>query len=314
MLALNRETYYQNIELYYKKHSINARCLPLVIVGLCLVHMCKSQGLTPALRAGLTFSRIQGGTEHDDRGLPLETHLFTTGWHLSIGADIALINQFGLRAELLYNQKGTEYRYDGFSYWIFPTIDNERRYAAGTRRMLLSIRNTYLELPVLMYLRSGRATFVAGFSMGQLLRSKGTGELLFSGITTNGSPTPPFRVVLEFDYLRDPLQVPLWSDEVLLLPLDGVFVEVPIRMSAYYEATTRPERYFYRLDLASQIGADFNLSYNLFIGFRWSYSLRDVINDRQDVLRQRLDEQQRYVLRNAIQRYSVLQLSGGIKF
>ena len=162
-----------------------------------------AQEFSGGFRAGINFATIDGPSEASDSGNSLEEYKMSTGFHVGATANLKFNDYFGLRAELLYSQKGTDYNYNGQSFWILYTEDDQPIYATGDRNTSLSITNSYIDIPFMAVGRYGRVEISGGASLGFLVSSRGSGELTFSGQTAAGSTVDPFTVVLDFSYFDD---------------------------------------------------------------------------------------------------------------
>ncbi|MBK7873505.1 MAG: outer membrane beta-barrel protein [Saprospiraceae bacterium] len=265
------------------------------------------------LKGGLTFATMAGPSEKAGSTRIVEEFSYLVGLHGGVGLHLELTNYTGLQIELLYNQKGTHYSYSGQSYWLFPTLAGETVFSFGTRKMELSILNSYLELPLLYSVRVGRVEMSAGLGMSFLLRSKGKGELLYSGLTESGALVLPFKAKLDFDYLHDPIRRVSYSEN-FYRTLDGQVIDIPQTMSAYYETSGIHTRRFHRLDAQLVGGISFFLSETLFLDLRINYGVGDVTNNRQDVSLTQVDRNRVPVTRNDYDQNFAFLASVGLRF
>ena len=86
-----------------------------------------AQGFSGGFRAGLNFSRFDGPTAQDGSGQSVESFNPLTGFSIGATAVYGFTDLVGLKADLMYSQKGAEYVYDGLSYFVFynPNTGNE---------------------------------------------------------------------------------------------------------------------------------------------------------------------------------------------
>ena len=269
-----------------------------------------AQEFSGGFRAGLNFATFNGPSETGADGGNLEEYSLGSGFHVGGMANLRFTDQFSLRGELLYSQKGAAYKYAGQSFWIFPTVDGEQLIATGDRSTVLSITNSYIDIPIMAVGRFGRIEISGGFTTGFLVSSRGSGELIFSGTTDNGSIVNPFTIALDFNYFQDREDV----GEVELREIAGKTVEIPKTLSAYYEELENSERLFQTLDLGLIGGVSFFINQGLFLGMRVNYGLSDITKTNRDFSRLSLDEENNYIPLDDIDRNLVLQASVGFSF
>ena len=282
----------------------------LLIVCSFSLMASHAQEFSAGFRAGLNFSTFNAPSETNADGGELESYSLGSGFHVGGMANIRFTDQFSLRGELLYSQKGTDYNYAGQSFWIFPTVDGDRLIATGDRSTILSITNSYIDIPIMAVGRFGRIEISGGFTTGFLVSSRGSGELTFSGTTDNGSIVNPFIIPLDFNYFQDREDV----GETELREIAGKTVEIPKTLGAYYEELENSERLFQTLDLGLIGGVAFFINQGLFLGMRVNYGLADITKTNRDFSRLSLDEDNNYIPLNDTDRNLVLQASVGFSF
>ncbi len=261
-------------------------------------------------RAGLTFATLSGPAESTDNGAALEEISLSSGFHVGVTFNYKLTDNFGVRGELLYAQKGTNYDYDGESFWIFEPLIGTPVYSAGTRRMSLDVTNSYFETPLSMYARFGKIEISGGISPGILIGSRGVGELTYSGRTLLGTTIAPFTMNLDHQYRRDEFRGTVGND-VENRVIEGRPVEIPLTAGAYYEGVDNDEKRYNIFDIGLIGGLSFYLNNSLFLGGRIHYGLSDVTNTQQDYARRTLDNSRNLILREDNDRNLVLYLSLG---
>lgn len=269
----------------------------IVLFLLSQTLMLHAQDFSFGFKAGLNFSSLNGPSEVDNAGTELEDYKLTTGFVVGGRFNIKLTDLFGLRTELTYGQKGTEYNFEGDSYWVFPTEDGTNVYSSGNRRTVLKVTNSYLELPIMAYARMGRIELSGGVSVATLISSRGTGELIYSGETAGGQSVDPFTIVLDYNYFGDPL-VPVGSEDGDIRTLDGETITIPASIDAYYEASQNDSKFFNSLDLGLNAEIAFFLNQGLYLGLRGTYGLADVTRTEQDFSRVALGENNEVILRD----------------
>lgn len=273
----------------------------------------QAQEVSATFRAGLNFSTLNGPSETDMEGNDLEEFSFATGFHIGLGANVKFTDLFGLRAELLYSQKGMEYTYNGTSFFTFQTTINEPIFSIGERRTVLDITNAYLEIPIVGYVRLGRFEGLAGISAGFMATSRGDGEISYSGASLSGSVIERFAIELDQNYFTDDFG-PSDTEEIELVSIDGKAAEIPRTEGAYFEAGPEEEKLFRRFDLGLNVGASFYVNKGLFVGARLNYGFFDLTREEQDISKLELTDEQAFILRDDTDNDLTIQLSVGFSF
>ena len=264
--------------------------------------------------AGMNFSRFDGPSEMDDSGNNLEDNTFKTGFHVGGRFSYKFTDAFGLRAEVLYSQKGTDYKYDGQSYFVFLTDDEELIFSNGTRNTTLRIVNSYLEIPAMAFVRFGRLEIGGGGYFAYLFRATASGNLNYRGVSESGSVIEPFDISLDYNYFTDGFErTDIGETQPVLV--DGEVVQVPTVIGAQYEVLVEPEdRLLNRIDFGLIGNLAVYLNQGLFIGFRVNYGLVDLTKTERDISRKMLDANNRPIFLDDFDRNLTLQASIGFGF
>lgn len=272
-----------------------------------------SQSFSGGFKAGLNFSTLSGDAETDNSNEKVEDYGFNTGFHIGAAFNLKLTDNFGFRAELLFNQKGTDYSFDGQSYWIFGPTSNSPIIGIGTRITDLKISNTYIDLPLMAYAKMGRVEISGGVNAAVMISSRGTGETTFNGQTLNGSTIGLFTVTLDHNYFRDK-GGEAKTDITKKVAIGGSQIDIPSSIGAYYLQDSGDENLFQRLDFGLVGGIGFYLNRGLYLGFRANYGLPDVTKTATDISKVRLDTQQTFVTRDDKDQNLSLHASIGFSF
>lgn len=278
---------------------------------LCLISLTiTAQEFSAGFRAGLNFATINGPSEMNASGSELEDYSLGSGFHVGGMANLKFTDEFMLRAEFLYSQKGVDYNYAGESFWLFNTQDDQQLLATGDRSTVLSITNSYIDIPIMAVGRFGRFELSGGMSVGFLVSSRGSGELNFSGSTAAGAVVEPFTVALDFNYFQERPD----AGDTEMRNIGGKVVEIPKSLNAYYELVDEGERLFNTLDVGLVGGAAFYINQGLFLGLRVNYGLTDITKTDRDFSRLELGEDNAYLPLEDDDRNLVLQASIGFSF
>lgn len=258
----------------------------LSTVIFCLVFSSlNAQEISYGFKAGLNFSTFQAESEMDQIGGSPEEYSFNPGFLVGIIFKNQFTDLFGAKAEILYSQKGTKYRYKGGSYQPLLTTTGETIQSTGNKDLSLNITNAYIDIPVSFY---GRAfswlELHAGVSAGFLVSSSGSGELRYTSASSDrGTPIEDYIVSLDHKYFSDKGGIGELGDDPIQRTIDGKFVEIPKSLGAYYDyAQDEDVNLFNRLDFGVHAGFSLYLNQGLFLGLRGNLGLSDLTDNEVD--------------------------------
>jgi len=271
-----------------------------------------AQEVSGGFKVGLNFSRFEGPSEEGPQGDALESNDFATNFHVGALVNFSVTDLFGFRAEVLYSQKGSQYIYDGPSYLRLYTRQGNPVVSFGNRREVITFSNSYLDIPLMAYVRLGRIEASAGVNAGLLLASRGQGEITFSGVSAAGQNIDPVILTVDGNYTADESSI-TGIGRVDNRTIDNQEVLIPEIVNAYYDGNTVDEILFNRLDFGLNAGLSIYLNNGLNVGFRFNYGLADITNQQQDVNLQMLDGNN-LILNDDQDRNISLQTSIGFSF
>lgn len=272
------------------------RLMAVLAFLLCSIAL-PAQQFSGGFKSGLSFSTVQGPEEVDDNGETLESFKSNTGFHIGASFKYAFTDFFGLRAELLYSQKGVDYSYEGPSYWIFFN-NPDPVYTVGTRNSVISITSNYIDLPLLAYVRLGRIELSAGVNASVMLGARGIGDLTYSGgRTLNGGSFDNFTLALDYAYFTDVYQR-FNTFENHMLEVGNLVLEVPKNIGAYYQGANNDSNLFRRTDFGLNAGISFFLNKGLYLGFRANYGMTDITKMEQDFSKFKLNPDNSFIFRD----------------
>ena len=284
-----------------------------LLIALLLPFSMIAQGWSGGIRAGLNYSRIDGPSEIDASGNNLERNTFSSGFHIGGMISRKLNSAVGLRGEILYSQRGTDYQYQGDSYLRLFTEAGVVANTRGTRYTTLRITNTYLDLPLSVFLRLGRIELSGGGYGSFMLSSRGVGELNYNGKSTVGQTIEPILVPLKYDYFKDQYQqtgVP----NAKIITVDNRRVVVPSSLGAYYDTRDTGVPLFNRIDAGLHAGLGIFMSQGLYLGARIQKGFMDLTRAEQELSLQSLDSTGKIIPRSDEDLNLSLQLSIGFSF
>ena len=264
-------------------------------------------------KTGLNFAKMSGPSELDNAGLKLESWKNVVGFHIGISFSNKFTDNFGVRGEFLYSKRGGEYTYDGSSYRIFDYAGGSS-YATGNSKYLININNSYLDIPILAFARTGDFEFSAGAYVGFLVQSSGEGALLFSnGVTQNNLSIEDTEFFLNYNYRKDDPGGSV-GDEIQIVRVDNRNLELPKTIGAYYDYPPDKGKLFNVLDYGVTGGVSYFLTSSLYAGVRVQYGLGDITNNDADLQKASTGDNQALVFRNDKDKNFVIQASVGFSF
>lgn len=261
------------------------RKILFIILVFCLTNTTFAQGVKLGFKTGLTISKFNGPSE-ESNGMELESNSTTGGFMVGAMFGYAFTDLSGIKAELLYNQKGTKYNFTGPGYQNLPTETGSTVLLTGDQRIDLDISTSYIDIPVMAYGRLGKFEFEGGMSVSLLISSTGNGEVEIDGITAVGASTGTYNGVLDHRYGRDDIsgRADFLAEDLVALNVDGQMINVPKILNAYYLFSDNPEqlssdRVFNLLDVGLVGGINYFWNSTLYLGGRLNYGLLDVTNN-----------------------------------
>ncbi len=269
--------------------------------------------LQTSFKVGLNSARMDGPSEVGPDDAALERWRNITGFMLGVGFGYAFADAIGVRAELVYSRRGAKYTFDGPSYRIFRHSAGSTE-ARGVSRYLISIQNTYVDLPLLAYGRWKNFEFSAGAYGGLLVQSTGEGSLTFSGGRTVplGNVVRDLEFNLQHNYRKDK---PGRGDESerVSVQVDSRAVDMPKTLGAYYDYPEGSGKLYPAIDYGLLGGISYYMSRSLFFGVRFQYGLADITNEKGDIAKGQTDNGT-LVYRNDHDRNLLWQFSVGFGF
>ena len=294
------------------------RKILFIVLAICLTNTAFTQGLKLGFKTGLTISKFNGPSE-EDNGIELESNSTTGGFMIGAIFGYAFTDLSGIKAELLYNQKGTQYNFTGPGYQNLPTETGSTVFLTGDQRIDINISNSYIDIPVMAYGRLGKFEFEGGVSLSLLVSSTGNGEVEIDGITPVGASTGIYNGVLDHRYGKDDIsgRADFLPEDLVALNVDGQIVNVPKILNAYYLFSDNPEslssdRVYNLLDVGLVGGINYFWNSTLYLGGRLNYGLLDVTNNDSGYDVSKVDRANG-VLSDKDQNFSI-QLSLGFSF
>ena len=248
-----------------------------------------AQEFSGGFRAGLNFITFDADAEMDADGMTLEEFKRTTGFHVGATFAFAFTDLIGVKADLMYSQKGGEVLYDGPSYfYLYRDVNNpagER--VVGTLQSERDVLNSYIDIPVVAYYRIGPVELEGGVSAGFLVNSRASGSATYTNLSIAGndlSNTVSYNY--DFNYFGDPIgrsaQIEQSTTPLVVDPVTGAGSSFPPSVvDAYYNSSSNRPLYR-RLDFGLVGGVAVFLNNGLFLGARYQFGLTDATRGEND--------------------------------
>lgn len=299
-----------------KKFEIDYMIKQLIVLIICVVITgslaAQSDRIGFGFRAGASISKLDGPLETGPDGEALEEYKMANGFHLGAAFTYRATDLFGMRAELLFSQRGTIYNYNGPSYYVLGRYEVLNRVLSGTRSQTINVSNVFLDIPITAYYKFGSFEIMGGVNTGVLLASTAGGSTDFAGISGLGAPVDPFEVKLNHNYKKDKAMGA--SETLITVSVDGLPYTVPETVMAYYEFETKDKNWYNTFDFGLVVGAALYINEGLYLSARYVHGIGDVDQNTYDVSLQSLNQDGSFIYRNDKNESRNWQFSVGFSF
>ena len=268
-----------------KRTPLTATLVFFLVISSLLPAMAQYEEVGLGFKAGLNYSKFDGPSEVGPNGEALESFRTVNGFHIGAIVNIKFTDLVGLRTEFTYSQRGTEYEYNGPSYYTLGKYTLRSVTLNGTRKQTMKVTNAYVDIPLMAYYKIGYFEIFGGVNSSLLVGSTGGGNIEFNGVSPIGNPVP-FNVTLNHNYKTDEAKGA--SPEIEEVSVDGQDYEVPSFTGAYYDFEKRDKNFYKTLDFGLIAGLSYYFNDNLFISGRYIHGLTDVDRNDYDVSLQSL--------------------------
>ncbi len=253
-----------------------------LLFALATFTSLSAQEFSGGFRAGLNFITFDGDQEMSADGtLTFEEFNRTTGFHVGATFALAFTDLVGVKADLMYSQKGGERRFSGpsFFYLYAGPDDVAGEVNFGRLEAEIDVVNSYIDIPVVAYYRLGILEIEGGASMGFLVNSRASGGLTYTNTRFSSTESIIFNV--DGSYFSDEAGGGgvLGRSEI---PLPRTNVLPPSVISAYYNNSSNDPLYR-RFDFGLIAGVSVFLNNGLFLGARYQYGLTDLTRPENDL-------------------------------
>lgn len=238
--------------------------------------------LTVGFKAGLTYSTLKGPSEMFE-GESLETKKLSSGFHVGATFNYKITDIFGMRAGLIFNQKGGKYTYNGPSNFYFRNEPPEEDvWIEGNRNMTYKMTNAFIDVPLTLYVKAGRFEIHGGAYASVLAAGSAGGELIFNGSSLQtGNAVEEFRATLDHNYYRNEARgASGFPQEVIV---DGEQQITPTIQGAYYEYEEKDGSFLKPFDFGLTGTINYFINEGFYVGVDFQYGLADMTNNKMDI-------------------------------
>ena len=259
------------------------------------------------IRAGLSFAKFLGPAEEG----VTEQFNINDGFHFGIIGTMELNEYFSIGTEILYNQLGTSYQYEGPSYYKVNT--GEVDFLKENLKYNLDITNSYINIPIMLHIHPiKKLELVVGGYMGFLVNPVAGGKYEFGN---------SFRQYPEFNYYSDKAGgVPFGAQYEILNVIvtqpdeSEEIVQIHKTPGAYYQYNSDQFNddtgtFFNWFDLGATAGVTYFINSSLYAAVR-----ADITNKNLDRSLKDVDEEGNFILRDDFDSNLNFQISLGFKF
>ena len=282
-----------------------------IAILLLWITLVRSQSFSGGFKAGYNINYWEGPSIVNANGEELESFNTANGFHVGAILNFEIVDYFGLRSYVLFTQRGGNIQFDSEdSYLIMRDVESdERQVARGSKRICLTLSNSYVEIPLMLYGKYGKFEITFGPSLGILVASTANGSINFDG-DYRREPVE-LRSNIDHQYYRDDARE---GERPIVINTGLERVQFPETHLAYFEFDEKEESLYTVVNFG--LMGEFNFFFNkgLFVGVGYYYGFNDITNSSMDADWQELDGDNQLILRDDEDTLAALQLSVGFRF
>lgn len=288
----------------------------IIILFLGSITLGIGQSFNIGVRAGVNASTFLGQVESvtgSDGTVYTEEAGFNNGFHFGISYQYNLVDNFGIRGELLYIQKGGQKRYTGPSYYVLRGADLVTFEPGTLTDYFLNVSIGYLSIPITAHAKLGSKFEVLGGIYGNInISPTANGRLRFD--STDDPDDIFFKQSLSYNYYNDePLEANVNGGSTTVYVNDDPLLVARVA-NAYYQNTDKDGGAYKVLDVGLIGGLNYYFNRGFYCGARASYGLRDLTNDKMDVSLIEYNDDKTFITRSDKDNSFGLEFSLGFKF
>jgi len=285
----------------------------IILSILCIsIGNLTAQDIGFGFNAGLSVSSILGSEVEANA---TETSGFVTGFHIGGNVNFKITDVFGVKAGLVFSQKGTKYSFSSDeAYLQFYRDNGGNAIATGTKTIDLQLSNAYMEIPIFAYGRFGDFEISGGVYGGFLIGAGGGGDLTFNGNSNaSNQPIDPVEFTLNYNYVQDMVRQ-AFPGGSKTIKIDGQTLTIPDALGAYYFFEEDNGNAYKVFDYGVMGGLAYFFNEGLSFGVKALYGLNDITKDAYDVSQVSLESNGDYIFRDDKDVNLNLQFSIGLSF
>lgn len=270
------------------------------------------------VRAGINYSRFSGDLEVN------ESYSFASGFHFGFNYTYQFTPTIGLRAELLYLQKGTKryFKDDNAFNVIIPADPGVTRFVEeGKVDFFVNYSHTHFSIPLTAQFQlTPKIEVFGGFSIDMLFGPVGAGIMYFE--SASRSDQIKYELNYDHNYRKDvPGGLPngnFGQAQFTSLIINGEPEDIIRIRGAYYDNTQAElDDLGYKFNFFNaSVQAGFNVFLNkgFYVGLRGELGLMDVTNNKMDFSLKEVDAEGALIPRADRDVTQNISLSFGFRF
>lgn len=281
----------------------------------------KAQEYNIGIRAGLNFGKYLGPQIPD-----VEKFSISNGFHFGINFSYNLSDFLAVRGELLYNQNGTKYKYEGDGWFKFTQGVGETASDFGLIYRInevvrdrteydLDISSGGVALPITVHLRTlEKWEFFGGAYVNFIFSSIGTGKWRFG--PENDFVEHSFEQGQFHNYRSDEL-ADLNNNNFappITLRANGELAQVSSLVGGYSLHEVDNGNRIRSMDYGFLAGVSYYINRGLYLSLRGDLGMRDMTNNLMDYSYAEINDDGSFVFSDDFDRNLTFGLSLGFKF
>ena len=277
-----------------------------------------SQEYNIGIRAGLNFGQYLGPQIPE-----VENYSLNNGFHFGINFSYNLTDFLALRGEILYNQNGTKYEYEGDGWYYFRPTDQLVRDRSNIN---LDISTGGVAIPISFHLTTlERWEFFGGGYVNFIFSSIGSGKWIFG--PEDEFLEHSFEQGQFHNYRTDEAGIgsnnTFVTAPLISLSANGVFTDIEQTVGAYYlfnnelnpfPRNTLQGKRIRSLDYGFLGGVSYYLNRGLYLSLRAELGMRDMTNNLVDYSYAEINDDGSFIYSDDKDRTVNFALSLGFKF
>lgn len=282
-----------------------------IVLFLLMMGSAHAQKISGGFKAGYNINFIDAPAIVNNAGETLEEFSNGNGFHVGAIVNYEINNYFGLRTNLLYTQRGAITNFKSEDTYLVLRSDEDKDIALGKKDVNISVNNSYLEIPLLVYGQYKNFELAFGPSMGLMVTSGASGSIEFEGEWRRETVDIESNINHKYYSNRASSFV---EEESYVFTSGFVSRYFPRNHSAYFELDEKDGALYKSLNFGLTAEVNYYFNKGLFIGLGYYHGLNDVTRNSMDVDLNALDSNRELKTRDDEDKYSSLRISIGFRF